>query len=581
MIRIHGLWLLPLAGILYASTLLPFSRGGAQGAEPLTAELDRTTASSDEIITLTVRIRGPVEPPPPIMPPLEAFELVGTSFSSEVQVVDGEFTAVAVHSFRLHPVETGTLTVGPISVVLEGVAHTTAPIQVEVLPGPGSEDGEGSQALLAEKDFFVEAEVDNTNPYLGQQVTYTFRFYRSASIRESKIEAPSFGGFWHFSDPRGFTQELRLAGGRNWIAVRRTLLFPIAAGSVTIEPTTLTLPSGLVVTASPELSAEPITLEVKPLPPGAPRGFLGAVGQFTISAEIEPETAGVNEPMTLTITLSGQGNLENLPDPILPELPDWRSFDDPPRTETEILAGRLIGSRVYQRVLVPGVAGRFTISPVSYVFFDPVKAEYRTVATAPIAVSVAADGQGEALGGGEGEQGSERRDVQVAADVRHIKPVPSRLRVGYRALTERSGYWIAWAGLLSILVLDIAWRGWRRRLQRDPAQARSLRALARAKKLLTQARRANTDVHRTVSQVLTGYLSDKLNQPTAGLTLDGLAALLAKRGIGPALVERVSVALATSERRRFAPVAEDPVGDARSLEEVEALIEDLEKGFHP
>ncbi len=76
-------------------------------------------------------------------------------------------------------------------------------------------------------------------------------------------------------------------------------------------------------------------------------------------------------------------------------------------------------------------------------------------------------------------------------------------------------------------------------------------------------------------RALLGYLSDKLNQPTVGLTTQGLIELLKQQArLEPELLGRVKELLDQIDISRFAPISE---GSAHILvNETRQLIEDLE-----
>ena len=76
---------------------------------------------------------------------------------------------------------------------------------------------------------------------------------------------------------------------------------------------------------------------------------------------------------------------------------------------------------------------------------------------------------------------------------------------------------------------------------------------------------------------MTAYLSDKLDQPVAGLTHQALDALLEAKGLGPELVERVNTCLTDAELGRFSPEANDPAHAEALLKKIDSLIGDLEK----
>jgi hypothetical protein len=111
----------------------------------------------------------------------------------------------------------------------------------------------------------------------------------------------------------------------------------------------------------------------------------------------------------------------------------------------------------------------------------------------------------------------------------------------------------------------------------NAAYARSQSARRVALKTLAEAQRTDIGSYAAVHRALLGYLSDKLNRPTAGLTNDGLVSLLKTTKLDPALIERVQDTLAQVDIGRFAPGGEAEVGSF--LSETQKLINDLEKSF--
>jgi hypothetical protein len=136
---------------------------------PLTAEVDRTSLSTDDYLTLTVVVRSDsLNPPDPVLPPLDGFEVIGRSSSSQISVVNTQVSIEATTTYRLHPTQTGQLTIGAAGVEMNGQTYTTEPITVQVSAGSvpqsqtGSTGGPSAPApsTLSGQDFFVEAAVD-------------------------------------------------------------------------------------------------------------------------------------------------------------------------------------------------------------------------------------------------------------------------------------------------------------------------------------------------------------------------------------------------------------------------------------
>src|SRR5262249_8706695 len=75
-----------------------------------------------------------------------------------------------------------------------------------------------------------------------------------------------------------------------------------------------------------EQTAPPVTLDVKPLPPGAPASFTGAIGLFNIEADAEPKQVDAGDPITVRLMIHGRGNFNRINPPVPAEVPGWRSY---------------------------------------------------------------------------------------------------------------------------------------------------------------------------------------------------------------------------------------------------------------
>jgi hypothetical protein len=581
--------------------------GYAQGSGPVTIEVDRTSMTTDDFLTLTITVSADsMNAPQPALPDLLGFNLVGSNSSSQISIINGAMSTQTVYQYQLQPVETGSLTIAPMSITLNGQTYTTEPIVVEVTPGSGrpsmpnapqagSPFGSlfppGLSDLLDQEplgqnsfggDSFVEAEVDNPNPYLGEQVVYTFRFYESGlgMLDQPHYQPPQFSGFWAEKEDDPQQYQVQANGQIYNVTELRTVLFPTKTGALTIEPAHLATSGGFFGQGG-ELQSEPITLEVKPLPGNAPASFTGVVGQFDLTAAVDKTETKVNEPVNWQITLSGAGNLPTAPDPVWPELDGWHSYDSQaPKTNTHFQDGRLVGMRVYERLMLPQQAGEFTIPALEYSFFDPEAGEYRTLATQPIQVSVAPNGAATTPSYAPAPAPTTDQAAPVApqpADIRYLKPVPARLSLASGPITESPLYWLAWSVPLLGLAANFAWKRREQFWQKNPTLARSSQARRKAKQTLAQAQREKWDVYSTASQILTDYLADKLDQPVAGLTRSAVTQLLAARGLKASLIERVESCLAEVESGRYAPGARSSAQVEMLLQQVDRLIGDLEK----
>lgn len=576
----------PVLKLLMMAGILALSAATAVAQSPVTATVDRDAISTDETVTLSITITGSGASRP-TLPDLDGFQVVGTSSASQFSIVNGAFISQATYRFILQPTRAGELTIPAITVSVGGQSYTTDPITVTVAQGSGQGSGQGTASPPADsgeaaapgelsgQDFFVEAEVDNPTPYLGQQVVYTFRFYQAVSLLgQPGYDSPDFVGFWNQQGTQQQQYTVRVSGRTYRVTALQTILFPTSAGEHIIEPAVLQLP-GSLFQAGRTLRSEPVTVTVRPLPDPTPDGFSGAVGQLNITATAEPTSVVINEPVTLRVTVSGQGNIETLPDPALPEPAGWRAFESTSLVNTQLEDGRLTGSRVYEQLLVPTEAGTFTIPAIPYAYFDPEAGAYRTVTTEPLTVIVAegvADTPIPAVPGV-----AQETVAQLETDIRHIKPVPPVLESAPAPLPERPSYWLMW--LLPVLAIAVDWAWQRRQAFRaqNPGLVRRSQAHKKARRILSRARKQALDPHTAVAQALTGYLGDKLDLPVSGMTQAALAAELEARQVDDALLSRLQALLAWSEMGRFAPVSRDGETAVDAVQDAEKLIAALER----
>jgi hypothetical protein len=128
-----------------------------------------------------------------------------------------------------------------------------------------------------------------------------------------------------------------------------------------------------------QLRSNALTVVARPLPPPPP-GWSGAVGQLALETRLEPTEVPVGEAATLTITLSGEGHLQGLPEPALDAPAGVRLFPPQQEGSQEVAARRVRGRRSWSFVLIPERRGRFSLPPVEVPYFDPQLATYRMAA---------------------------------------------------------------------------------------------------------------------------------------------------------------------------------------------------------
>lgn len=573
----------------------------------ITAEVDRNRISINEQVILSIVITGEASTPP-ALPSLD-FEIIGTSRGSQISIVNGNMTTQSTHSFTLQPKRTGNLNIDSIEVEIDGQSYKSAPIMIRVgriqgqnqgsasaQPTPEPDDADtNAPTTLEEQDFFIEAEVDNLSPYIGQQIVYTFRFYQAADLLgQPHYEAPDFTGLWNQHDTEQDAYQTQVADRTYLITELKTILFPTVVGERTISPALLTLP-GNVFNRGQTLGTDSIVLDVQPLPQPEPDDFSGAVGIFDISATMNPTEVEVDEPVTLKVVIEGFGNAEAIPQPELPELDEWRVFEPTSNTSSEPLDDSLYARREDEQLWLPSQGGSYTVPAISYTFFNPDTETYETATTDPIVVNVVGEAPQPAptaelvrdntasSASNSSSNGSYPEPDAIApleVDIRPLKAVPATLTPARPDLISRLNYRVAWVMPLLLFAAYMIW-GWQRdKLLSNPSLIRRSKAHKNARSILKRAQKEKgINLYIAIDKAITGYLNDKLDQPIQGLTHKMLVSLLQEKGLDITLADRVTQILSESEQARFAPQELTAEPTQALVKRAEKLLADLEQGL--
>jgi hypothetical protein len=554
---------------------------------PITAWVNSSTLSTDELVVLTVKVvDDSAQQPRPLLPRLDGLAVVDLDIATDVDLVNGEIHTEVIYTYRLQPRRTGLLTIPPVAVKIDDQTYKTAPISIRVSQGAAPAPSPGNEVIPSDvsppanfegDDFFIEALVDLPNPYLGQQLIYTFRFYQALQVyRQPQYEQPLFTEFETMGLP---VQEYNLdAAGRTYLVSEiRTALFPASTGKVTIGPARLMLP-GNIYEEPIDLYTEPIQLEVKPLPASPPPNFNGAVGQYEIEAWFNPPEATVNQPATLFVAVSGSGNIRELPELTWPELEGWQAYNSLTSLTTAMEDNVMSGTRVYERVMVPAQIGEFAIPPISLVYFDPIAAEYRTISTESLTAKVVP-----ASTANQAAQAAPRpTDTPLDIVTADEAPEAPATGVGASAWLElwelgrslvTSMATVLLVGLCGVIpaAIVLGFGGnwvWRRRhtifaekeseLPVAPRPAAPLEQPSQSiHPALVTAMKDTSDNYKAVSQALNTYLSQALQTSVNGLTRAELTSRLGGLGLEQTLIERIEDSLTQSELGRFGPVTDD------------------------
>jgi tetratricopeptide (TPR) repeat protein len=327
------------------------------------------------------------------------------------------------------------------------------------------------------------------------------------------------------------------------------------------------------------LEADPVPLIVLPLPTaGRPPSFGGAVGSFSLAATASPLEVRAGDPVTLSLTLRGTGNLAHAQAPALAGSDALKVY--PPSATAESERGAAIEKR-FEQVVIPQTAGDTALPPLVFSFFDPRSATYRTATTPPIPLhvlpappaSAGATVPAPVIAPGD-------RPQTLGRDLVSIKDDPGRLTPRATRRWRARDFWLVQLIPLLAWIAVVAWDRRRQRLSGDQRYARFTRAGGLARRHFGDAKAAlqggeGPAFYDALARGVHEYLAAKLALPPGAVSAATVGERLRAAGVTPALIEETEALLALCERVRFAPAADGDMAGA--LARAEALVGALER----
>jgi len=200
--------------------------------------------------------------------------------------------------------------------------------------------------------------------------------------------------------------------------IRKTQLIPLQDGSFTLDPVELentvrflrsSASAGPPPSKSPlekmfsdllaepngnwedhklTISSEARTIDIKPLPDGAPPSFNGAVGKFTIQGVLKDSLVSTGENATYELKISGSGNLPLVNAPAWDLPAGFNNFEPTVSEDINKMVAPMMGSKTFTYTLTADSAGKFTLPPIAFSYFDPASKTYSSLQTAAVELTV-------------------------------------------------------------------------------------------------------------------------------------------------------------------------------------------------
>ncbi len=545
-------------------------------------------------------------------PTFENFSVLsGPNQSTSMQIINGQVSSSITYSFVVSPQKIGNFTIGVASVNYKGKTYRTEPFTVKVVKGSAtvkrrsrpSSNGGIDEGEIA-KNVFIRAVPNKTTVYQGEQLTVVYKLYTRLNISSPSLnKLPVYEGFWaeDLDMPRTIGFHIEMYKGKRYRVadIKKAALFATKTGKLKVTPFSLKVPVLIrrkrrsqgffddffndpffsqTQTYDYTAKSNSLTINVLPLPvKGVPASFKGAVGKFNLSSKLDKKEVKVNEPISLKIKISGQGNISLIDIPEIKLPPGFEKYE--PKTSTKINKKDVVsGYKSIEYLIVPRIPGKKIIPPVEFSYFDPVKKKYFTLRTPEYEINV----KGGSVVAENMPAGFSKEDIKLLSkDIRYIKI--SGFKFVKKSSVVAIPVWFYWSLILPALILLIVIILKKRadKISGNVDLSRSLKAEKIARKRLKSAKKAldskeNEKFYEEIAKALYGYLEDKLRLNTSEFTLEKVNRILKNQGVEEELLNEITEIADKCEFARFAP-QKDEAAEEKLYEKTLKLISLLER----
>jgi tetratricopeptide (TPR) repeat protein len=552
------------------------------------AWFDPPRVSLGQSADLAVEIRGTQNAAMPSVPAPDGVGVRYVGPATQLSIVNGRTSSSVTHHFTVTPRREGSFTLGPITAQADGQMLQAGSVTLQVTAGAAAAAPAGDQLRL-------ELAIPRTSVYVRQRVPLTVTLW-VGQVRVSDVQYPRIAGDGFTLEPLGQPAQRQESrdGGTFQVVEFRGALTPARTGALSVGPATMGMSRvteraggrhgfffGGLAEEPVELTSQPVVLDVLPLPEeGKPADFSGAVGRFALAVRAAPLDVAAGDPVTLTYTLTGDGDLSSVTAPAVAESAGFRVY---PVQPVAAAAGAAPGTRTFEQVIIPQHPGPLRLPPVRFTWFDPDARSYRAAEHPPITLTVrpAAQATGPQIVGGAGGKATTPAEP-LGRDIVFIKESPGRLTpLGARRWRDPL-FWILQLVPLLLWAAAVAIARHRRRLGSDARYARFTRAGRAVRVALDDAGRVleGGDVagfHDRVAGAIRDYLTAKLDLPPGAVTADLVSARLREAGVADGVASEVRAFFAACEVARFAPVVAADGDLRRTLAQAKRIVRTLER----
>ena len=604
---------------LVISFLLIYSHAIIASEIKLVSTVDKNVITSKDTISLAITISGLISPPHPNIPDLGNFSLIfGPSVSSSSTVINGVSIANWRFTYLLKPNFSGKHFIDAFTLRHNNKLYKSNTVVVDVVDSRVEEKKQNPQKPIDIDDLvFVDLTADKYKGYITEQIILSFKLFYKRGLTVANIK---------FSEPHIRNAIIEdLGQQRNYQVMRdglifnvvelRKIIFPVISGEIIIEPIKLgcslilkrTLRGGHGFFSDPyndtilnemfdtrrdripiTCESKKISLSIKQLPEkGKPADFKGSVGSYSFDVDLEPTVVNAGDPITLTMSVIGEGNIKAISEPVLHLLndTDFKVYPSEVTYSQKKNNNGLTGIKIFSKVIEPQTYKIKKTPGISFSYFNSALDEYKTISYNPVPISVIAPAFEKPLHYIKGIHNlQEKMETNIIS--KDILPIMTNLTTFNHRLSflYKNPHLVPLLLIpIMLLVFSLFFQRYRRRLKDDSiSNVRNKRLQTTTIKMLVETESIANEIepekiYAIISKTLSEYLACKLETTTFSIEPNRVENLLHNHGLSNEAISKLIILLELCDYGRFACDTDSSKDVIFALTSAIELIKEFEK----
>lgn len=354
----------------------------AQGA--VKATLDANQIGAGDSVRLTLQYEGQTRDQPDLTPLQQDFDIVSTSRSNNMQIINGTVSSHTEAQVVLSPKHPGQIALPQIT----WAGERSNPLTLTV----------SATAAVQADSVFLETVIDQKQPYVQAAVNVTVRVYSGEQLLQASLEFAGNSDVLVQQVEADRNRTLEKNGRQYEVVERHYVLFPQKSGELKIPGAQLA--GQVVVRSRPDRSAtdpfaglfgaagglaggtkpirvhgDDVVLNVRPQPSDVDARYWLPAQNVTITENWHPDTAEVHvgDPITRDLHMRAEGlTAAQLPDlsALLSPPTGIKAYPDQAKLANSAQGDVVIGKRDQSVAMIADQAGTFELAPLRLTWWD-------------------------------------------------------------------------------------------------------------------------------------------------------------------------------------------------------------------